>query len=921
MCCGSLARSVNLLAVEVFSVTKTIPLLALGIALATLGLAGCGSSSNTTPPQPAPSITSLSPVSGGVGTPVTIAGANFGVAQLSSTVTFNGMAATPTKWSAASIVVPVPAGATTGNVVVTVGGMASGGAAFTVLPTPTITSLSPPSSAVGAPVTLTGTNFGATQDTSTVTFNGTTATPASWSATSITVSVPVGSTTGDVVVTVSGVASSGTLFTVLPTPSITSLLPTSGAVGMPLTIIGTNFGANLNTSTVTFNGIAATPTSWSGSSIAVPVPAGATTGNVVVTVGGGASGGVSFTVVPVSVFPQLAAVVASTQTQQFTAFISSGTGLSWSVDGVAGGNPTVGTISAGGLYSPPSTAGTHTVTASVTTPTNSASANIAVTDLAGVFTYHNDLSRDGANTQEYGLTASTVTTSTFGKLFSCPVDGATYTQPLWVPALSIGGGIHNVIFVATQHDTIFAFDADATPCVQYWQGSGALGEVNLLDTLHGGTAGEVSVPCQPGVAPLDCQVGVGDGDIQPEIGVTGTPAIDPTNNTIYVVSKSENTTTSTFYQRLHALDLTTGNEKFSAPILIAASVTGIGDGSSSGMVAFNPQNENQRPGLALSGGVVYLSWAAHEDKSPYHGWVIGYSAADVQMQVSVFNTTPNGGLGGIWAGGGAPAVDSGGDVYVSTGNGVFDEGSGMPMASDYGDSILRLNPIAGNTANGENLQLAGWFTPYDELTLEDNDTDLGSGGVVLLPDQSAAPTHLLTEVGKEGVVYLIDRDNMGQFQATNNSQIVQSFNGPVSGVWGSPAFWQNGLYIGGQGDNLRLFTFDSSTGLFNTTVSSKSAHVFSFPGDSPSVSSQGASNGIIWALDTSQYGPPAQGPGPAVLHAYNAADLGTEYWNSSMAANNRDQAGGAVKFVPPTIANGKVYVSTRTEIDVYGLLP
>jgi hypothetical protein len=902
--------------------TSSARVLYVGVALATmLGLAGCGGSSHTTPPQPAPSITNLSPASGAVGTPVTIAGANFGVTQASSTVTFNGTAATPTTWSTVSIVVSVPAGATTGNVVVTVGDMSSAGAAFTVLPTPTITTLSPTSAVVGAPVTITGTNFGATQSTSTVTFNGTAATPTSWSATSITVSVPVGATTGNVVVTVGALASSGMSFTVLPTPSITSLSPTSGAVGTPVTIIGTNFGTTQSTSTVTFNGIAATPTNWSASSIAVPVPAGATTGTVVVTVGGGASAGVSFTVVPISVSPQLAAVVVTTQTQQFTAFVSSGTGLSWSVDGVAGGNATVGTISASGLYTPPSTAGTHTVTASVSTPANSASASIAVTDLAGVFTYHNDLSRDGANTQEYALTASTVTTNTFGKLFSCPVDGAVYTQPLWVPALSIGGGIHNVIFVATQHDTMFAFDADANPCVQYWQGSGAAGQVNLLDSLHGGTAGEVPVPCQPGVPPLDCQVGVGDGDIQPEIGVTGTPVIDPTTNTIYVVSKSENTTTKTFYQRLHALDLATGNEKFSGPVLIAASVTGMGDGMSGGMVAFNPQNENQRSGLALSGGVVYLSWAAHEDKSPYHGWVIGYSAADVQTQVSVFNTTPNGGLGGIWAGGAAPAADSGGDIYVSTGNGIFDEGSGMPMASDYGDSILRLSPVAGPTSNGENLQLVGWFTPDNEQTLEDNDTDLGSGGVLLLPDQSAAPIHLLAEVGKEGVVYLIDRDNMGQFQATGNSQIVQSFSGLTAGLWGSPAFWQNGLYLGGQGDRLKLFTFDSSTGLFNATVSSRSSHVFAFPGNTPSISSQAASSGIVWAIDASQYGPPTPSLSPAVLYAYNAANLATEYWDSSMAANNRDQAGGAVKFVPPTVANGKVYVSTRTEIDVYGLLP
>lgn len=630
---------------------------------------------------------------------------------------------------------------------------------------------------------------------------------------------------------------------------------------------------------------------------------------VTLVLGGCGSSGSGNTTPPlnvvVTVAPKLAAVAATTQTQQFTATVTGASDLTvtWSVDGVANGNSTAGSISGSGLYTPPATGGTHSVTAtSAADPSKSASATVAVTDLAGVLTYHNDLSRDGVNGQEYALTPSTVNTSTFGKLFSCPVDGAAYTQPLWVPGLSIGGGIHNVIFVATEHDSMFAFDADASPCVTYWQ-------VSLLDPP------EVPVPCQPSVAPLFCQVGAGYGDIQPEIGVTGTPVIDATTNTIYFVSKSENTATTTFYQRLHALDLGTGNEKFGAPALIAASVPGIGDGSSGGMVAFDLRNEHQRSGLALAGGVVYVAWAAHEDESPYHGWVIGYNPANVQTQVSVYNDTPNGGLGGIWGGGGAPAVDSSGAMYVSTGNGVFDANSSTLPNTDFGDSILRLEPSAG-------LTLADYFTPDDQQNLANYDADLGSGAVVLLPDQTTGPVlHLLAEVGKEGVVYLVDRDNMGQFQANNNNQIVQSFNGPSSGMWGTPAFWQNGLYVGGQTDTLKQFTFDPSTGQFNPSPASQSPEVFGYPGDSPSVSSQGASNGIVWAIDAGAYGQPAPHAGPAILHAYDATNLATEFWNSSQAANNRDQAGNAVKFVPPTIANGKVYVSTRTEIDVYGLLP
>ena len=770
--------------------------------------------------------------------------------------------------------------------------------------TPIVTSLVPASSVVGTSVTISGTNFGTIRGTSTLTFHGTAATPTSWSGTSIAAPVPAGATTGNVVVIVNGVASVGAAFTVIPTPDIGSLLPPAAAVGAPVTITGANFGATQGTSTLTFNGVTAVPTSWSATSIVASVPPGPTTGNVVATVNGIASAGVAFTTVPVSVSPRAAAVVVTTQTQQFTAWVTSNASVTWSVDGVPGGSGTVGQISTGGLYTPPSSPGTHSVSAtSVANSAESATASVAVTDLGGVFTYHNNLSRDGTNTQEYSLTPSNVNPTSFGKLFSCPVDGATYTQPLWMPALNIAGGIHNVILVATEHDSLFAFDADAKPCVQYWQ-------VNLLDTAHGGAATEGPVPWLIGTV---YPVGYGYGDIQPEVGVTGTPVIDPTSNTIYLVSKSEDTATNTFYQRLHALDLATGSEKFNAPVLIAASVPGIGDGSSNGILDFDPQNENQRSGLALAGGLVYLTWAAHEDKTPYHGWLIGYSATNVQTQTGVYNTTPNGGFGGIWAGGGAPAVDSGGAVYVTTGNGVFDANITTPPNNDFGDSILRLDPSAG-------LTLADWFTPDDQQILTNNDTDLGSGAVVLLPDQTGPVAHLLAEVGKEGVVYLIDRDNMGHFQANNNSEIVQSFSAG-SGLWGCPAFWQSGLYFAGAGDNLKQFTFDPSAQQFNSVAASQSTEFFNYPGASPSVSSRGASNGIVWAIEASQYGPPAPGAGPAVLHAYDAGNLMTEFWSGSMVADNRDQAGSAVKFVPPTIANGKVYVSTRTEVDVYGLLP
>jgi len=654
-------------------------------------------------------------------------------------------------------------------------------------------------------------------------------------------------------------------------------------------------------------------------------------------------------VVTITIAPRAAAVVAGSQTQQFTATATGNTAnlsVAWSVDGIANGSTTAGTISANGLYTPPSEAGAHAVTAtSVANTSDSASVSVAVTDLAGVFTHHNNLSRDGTNTQEYALTSSTVNSASFGKLFACATatssqaqagQGAVFTQPLWVPGLAIGGGTHNVIFVATQHDTVFAFDADASPCVTYWQ-------VNLLDPLHGGASGEMPVFWND----LGCQCGV--GDIYPEVGVTGTPVIDPATGTIYLVSTSQNGAQNAFFQRLHALDLVTGNEKFNAPVDIAASVPGVGDGGTT--VAFSAQMENQRPGLALAAGTVYIGWSSHEDASPWHGWLMGYSAANVQQQVSVFNVSPNGGAGGIWASGGAPAVDSEGNIYVSTGNGVFDANATNMPDNDFGDSILKLAPFTGNTPNGVNLNLVDWFTPDDQSCLANTDTDLGSGNVVLLADQSSGPViHLLVQMGKEGVVYLINRDAMGQFSGQGNScsgansQIVQTFVGSPAGYYGTPAFWQNGMYFAGShdaagaSDFLKLFSFSPSTGQFDTIPASQSSNRYNFSGATPSVSSQGASNGIVWAVDASAYGYANQNPtdgvtncfqvpvpvvcsGPAVLHAYDAKNLLTEYWNSAMAPNNRDRAGNAVKFVPPTIANGKVYVSTRTEIDVYGLLP
>ena len=643
-----------------------------------------------------------------------------------------------------------------------------------------------------------------------------------------------------------------------------------------------------------------------------------TASTIVAGCGGGGSTSIPVQPISVTVSPRAASVAATTQQQQFSATVShdpNNKGVTWDVDSVSGGNAATGTISTAGLYSPPAAPGNHTVAAtSVSDNTKTASASIAVTDLAGVFTYHNDLARDGVNASEYALTAASVGQSTFGKLFSCQVDGAIYAEPLWVPALAVNGSIHNVIFVATQHDSLYAFDADASPCQQLWH-------VNLIDSTHGGTANETSV--------CSNDVGQGFGDIQPEVGVTGTPVIDPSTSTLYLVSKSENGGCSTglasaFHQRLHAIDLSSGSEKSNSPVTISASVAGTGDGSSGGVLQFNSQSEGQRPGLALLKGVagsgalfdvVYISWASHEDTFPYHGWLIGYNAANVQQQLEVFNTTPNGGLGGIWMSGEPPAADSNNNLYVATGNGTFDADT---AGKDLGDSVLKLT-TAGS------LGLGDYFTPFNQGNLNQVDGDLGSGGVVLLPDQATGLPHLMVQGGKQGLIYLLNRDSMGQF--TNGADnVVQEFQAD-NGSWTTPVFWQNTLYIAGSGDHgscdsLHMYSFRSSSSSFTTTPSSSSSHCFPFPGATPVVSSSGSSNGIVWAADVGCYTTAASPcSGPAVLYAYDATNLSQELWDSSQAPSHRDQAGNAVKFSVPTVANGKVYIGTRSEVDVYGLLP
>ena len=418
-------------------------------------------------------------------------------------------------------------------------------------------------------------------------------------------------------------------------------------------------------------------------------------------------------------------------------------------------------------------------------------------------------------------------------------------------------------------------------------------------------------------------VGNPDGDIAPEIGVTGTPVIDPTTNILYVVSKSVipsgTPATSTYYQRLHAIDITTGKEKSGSPVNIAATSPGSGDGGTT--VTFNARQQNQRAGLALVSGVVYVAWASHEDTAPYYGWIIGFNASTL-AQTAVLNVTPNVGHGGIWMGGGAPSVDSSNNLYLITGNGGFDANSTSAPNNDYGDSFLRLT---------SGLAISQYFTPSDQSSDDANDQDFGAGGSVVLVDQPSGPVqHLVIGGGKNGYLYLLNRDSMGGFGDANAWQRLDFGNA----IFATGAFWNNTFYMAGVNGPLLAFSFNTSTGQLNAGNVSQSAGSFGFPGSTPSVSSQGSSNGIVWALDNGNYcTPQSKGCGPTVLHALDASNLANELWNSSQSSG--DTAGYAVKFTVPTVANGKVYVGTRGnntggnfgsttksgELDVYGLKP
>lgn len=497
---------------------------------------------------------------------------------------------------------------------------------------------------------------------------------------------------------------------------------------------------------------------------------------------------------------------------------------------------------------------------------------------SGVLSSRVDEMRTSDNLNESILTLANVNAATFGKIFANPVDGYVYAQPLYVPALTIPEhGNHNVVYVATENNSVYAFDGDQ-PGPPLWS-------VNL-----GPPAPLWTLPCK---------------DIQPTVGITGTPVIDLASNTMYVVARTLKGRTNYYY--LHALDIANGTEKFGGPVEISATASGTAEGSHEGKITFDPLLQLQRPGLVLAGDSIYVAFGSDCDFGLFHGWLFAYDARTL-AQKNLFIPTPDGENGGIWQSGAAPAVDLDGSMYLVTGDGEFDANVG---GRDYGDAILKL-PLAAPT-----FAPTDYFSPFNQRKLLDDNQDLGTGGVILLPDQPGVHPHLLLTAGKDGTIYLVDRDDLGHFKSSSDSQIVQSLQHKfVHRIHSSAAFWagseKSWVYLGGVSDSLKAFALND--GKLSDSPTSQSETTFGYPGPTPAISANGKLNGIVWAL-SSNPGSPDQ-----VLNAYDARDLGKLLYSSNQAANNRDKADGQVKFVVPTIANGKVYFGTRDHLDAYGLL-
>jgi hypothetical protein len=520
------------------------------------------------------------------------------------------------------------------------------------------------------------------------------------------------------------------------------------------------------------------------------------------------------------------------------------------------------------------------VTSNAATLTVSTAGN-STTD---VLTHHNDIARTGQNLTETILNPGNVTSAKFGKIGFYSVDGLVDAQPLYVSNVAVpGNGMHNILIVASEHDSVYAFDADSGTVL--WQTS----------ALQSGETTSDSRGCT---------------QVVPEIGITSTPVIDRTrgtNGVVYVVAMSKDASQK-YHQRVHALDLALGTELFGGPIDVQAKYPGTGDNSDGTNVIFDPGPYEERAALLLMNGILYTAWTSHCDARPYTGWIIAYDAGTL-AQSSVLNVTPNGNEGSIWMAGSGLAADSSGNIYFLDANGVFDttlNSSGFPSGGDYGNALMKLSTSGG-------LTVADYFEMADQATENGSDTDLGSGGALVLPDLtdgSGNTVHLAVGAGKDAIIYVVNRDSMGKFNIANNNAIYQQISGQLPGsVFAMPAYFNGTLYYGAVGGTIQAFPITNAK--LSTNATAHSSNSFPYPGTTPAISANGTSNGIVWAVENSN---------PAVLHAYDATTL-NELYNSNQASGARDQFGNGNKFITPTVVNGKVFVGTPNGVAVFGLKP
>ena len=497
-----------------------------------------------------------------------------------------------------------------------------------------------------------------------------------------------------------------------------------------------------------------------------------------------------------------------------------------------------------------------------------------------------DNARSGANTSESILSPKNVNVSHFGKLWSLPVDGDVYAQTLYLPNVNIPGkGVHNVLFVATEHDSVYGFDADTNSSTPLWQ-------VNLL-------------PLDGQSAPVSASA-VHCPFIEPEIGITSTPAIDTQTGTLYVLTRAmrgKNRGDVRYLQQLHALAITTGVEKFGGPVEIQASVAGTGAGSAGDVVKFDALRENPRGALVLVNGFVYLTWASSCDVGPYHGWVMAYDAKTLRQQ-GVFNTSPDSAESGIWLSDTGPAADGAGNVYIVTGNGEFD--ARARGGHDYGDTALKLR------LEGSRLIVVDSFTPSDQEHLNSTDGDLGSGGPVLLPAEGNGDAAGLVFGGKAGIAYVVSPQHMGGAQVRSDASATRVRI--ASGIYGAPAYWNGHLYYYGSEDALKEFVVQD--GGMAVVPSHQSSSTSPFSGGTPTISANGKTNGVVWVVESRAWN---RGGTRAVLKAFAALDVGQQLYTSDQNSA-RDGAGEAVRFAIPTVVNGRVYFGVRKAAEVYGLI-